>query len=139
MAKNASKLSMFGENFEICWSQMSKNTLKLSTIVRENFEIHLAQMAKNCPKLSTMVGNVFEICIPKMAKNSLNIPTWLEKIFKFAYLKWKVFCKNFSLTFPDFPGLFHQNFPNSLIFPDFAEKDTFSPDFQDSMNHARID
>ena len=27
------------ENFEILWSQLAKNTLKLSTMVAENFEI----------------------------------------------------------------------------------------------------
>ena len=72
-----------------------------------------------------------------MAKNSLNIPTWLEKIFKFAYLKWKVFCKNFSLTFPDFSTKIFQIPWLSLTFPDFAEKDTFFADFQHSMNHVK--
>ena len=42
-------------------TQMSKNDLKLSTMVGENFEIYLSQMAKNDLKLSTMVGEIFEI------------------------------------------------------------------------------
>ena len=36
--------------------------------------------------------------------------------------------------FPDFPRLIPKYFQNSLTFPDFAEEDTFFPDFQDSMN-----
>ena len=31
--------TMFGENFEICWPQMARNTLKLFTMVGEKFEI----------------------------------------------------------------------------------------------------
>ena len=38
---------MVGENFNICVSQMSKNHLKLSTMVGENVEIYLARMPKN--------------------------------------------------------------------------------------------
>jgi hypothetical protein len=37
---------MIEENFEIYFSQMAKNDLKLSTMVRENFENHLSQLAK---------------------------------------------------------------------------------------------
>jgi hypothetical protein len=37
---------MIGENFEIYFSQMTKNDLKLSTMVGENFEIYLSQVAK---------------------------------------------------------------------------------------------
>ena len=42
---------MVGENFEICWPQMARNALKLST----------------------MVGEIFEICWPQMARNALGI------------------------------------------------------------------
>ena len=40
---------MAGENFDIYVTQMSKNHLKLSTMVGENFEIYLAPMPKNYP------------------------------------------------------------------------------------------
>ena len=38
---------MVGENFEICISEMAKNALKLSTMVRENFEICISEMVRN--------------------------------------------------------------------------------------------
>ena len=44
---------------------MSKNALKLSTMVGESFEIYSSQMAKNALKLSTMVGETFEIYLFK--------------------------------------------------------------------------
>ena len=40
-------LTMVGENFEICISEMARNALKLSTMVGENFEIYISEMAKN--------------------------------------------------------------------------------------------
>ena len=46
-------------NCEIYLSEMDKNGIKLSTMVRENFEIYLSEMAKNGLKLSTMVGEIF--------------------------------------------------------------------------------
>jgi hypothetical protein len=36
--------TIVGENFEICSSQIAKNTLKLS-MVEEKFGLHLSQMA----------------------------------------------------------------------------------------------
>ena len=47
---------MFGENFEICWPQMARNALKLSTMVGENFEICWPKMARYTLKLCTMIG-----------------------------------------------------------------------------------
>ena len=44
-------MTMVGENFEIYFSQMAKNTFKLSTMIDEIFEIYFFQMAKNAFKL----------------------------------------------------------------------------------------
>ena len=44
---------MVGENFGIYSTQMAKNKLKLSTMVRGNFGIYSSQMSKNILKLST--------------------------------------------------------------------------------------
>ena len=52
---------MVGEIFEIYFSQIAKNDLKLFTIDGEIFEIYFSQIAKNDLKLSTMVGENFEI------------------------------------------------------------------------------
>ena len=41
---------MFGENFEICISEMARNTLELSIMVEENFEICISKMAGNAFK-----------------------------------------------------------------------------------------
>ena len=42
---------------------MSKNHLKLSTMIGENFKIIFAQMSKNCPNLSTMAGEDINIYV----------------------------------------------------------------------------
>ena len=38
---------MAGEIFEIYFSEMPKNGIKLSTMVRENFEVSFSETAKN--------------------------------------------------------------------------------------------
>ena len=50
---------------------MTRNVLKLSTMVGEYFEICIAEMTRNALKLSIMVGENFEICISDMPRNAL--------------------------------------------------------------------
>ena len=57
-------------------------------MIRENFEIYYSQMAKNDVKLSTMVReNFLKFTCPKWLKIISNVP-WLEKILKFTTLRW---------------------------------------------------
>ena len=51
--------TMVGENFEIFWSEMAGNWLKLSI--------------KNGRKLSTVVGEMCEMYLSEMAKNGLKL------------------------------------------------------------------
>ena len=40
-------------------------------MLREMFEIYFPQMSKNALKLSSMVGEIIEIYLPQMTKNAL--------------------------------------------------------------------
>ena len=58
--------TMDGEISETCLSQMAKNGVKLSIMVRENFDTSLLQMYKNEAKLSTIVGENFKSSLFQM-------------------------------------------------------------------------
>ena len=79
---------MVGENFERCWPQMARNSLKLSTMVGEHCEICWPEMVRNSIKLSTMVREHFAICSLQVTRNSLNCAPWLEKVLKYVGVKW---------------------------------------------------
>ena len=50
---------MVWENFGIYSTQMAKDKLKLSTMVRETFGVYYSQMSKNVLKLSTVVEKIY--------------------------------------------------------------------------------
>ena len=57
---------MFGENFEIYWSQVTKNSFKLSTMDGENFEIYWSQVTNlwDLPLYEKVVTPTYKISPP---------------------------------------------------------------------------
>ena len=78
----------YSPTFNICWHQIARNALKLSTMVGESLKFVRLKWLNMHLNYPPWLEKILKFVRLKWLNMYLNYPTWLEKILKFVRLKW---------------------------------------------------